>query len=785
MSYDSRYPPPPGVYGPPAPETRYASPRDEPASRAPRQTSSTRGGSSLSHGDSYRPYSPSGSNEMHTSYSSRDQGGRYPDPYHSMPPAYRSLADYGRRDSVRAPQGDFTFRVDKPPGVGDSSYDSYRPGVTTGRDRHRNKDGAAQHRNRQDRNRRPRYQAGRIFHRFVPADRPILHASHSDAPTESFLDSSTGVVYKAIDELSDSDEADMDISDTSGVDDATHEPSAKRARVKLDQTLSGDIAPKWSNPDPYTALPPLDESAAHKKKDVVQLIRKARMHPASESKKASVPAEAEDFIRCDLNDSDDSDAGKVRGHMSLPEGEAAAATAPPTGAGVPEAPTWPRLTVSAQLQQQQHQPAQLLHSEMQNPLPGVSIGSLQPPSRNTASDPPDQTSRKRKPDADREVSSDLGSRKRTHDDEIKFSEYAKLRKPSKMPVHGFITQEWRKQDGEDSCPWMRDLAPLRSALQISIRLHMEIFDFYDLVKPRRFEERIRKDLVDRLNRLVRKRYSDVQILPFGSFMSGLYLPTGDMDLVFCSDRYRVGGAPQYNSKNTLWRLADYLRSRKVVFANKVDVIAKAKVPLVKYVDDETGLKVDISFENLTGVAAIKTFQAWKEQYPAMPVLVTVIKHFLLMRGLNEPVNGGIGGFSVICLVVSMLQMMPQVQSRDLLPEHHLGMMLMEFFDLYGNRFNYKTTAISMNPPRYIPKTQVTTFAYKNPDRLSIIDPNNPENDIAGGSSNTERIMRYFSEAFGMLRQRMTTLAERSSDPSGQNSILKKLHEKLYGPCEDD
>lgn len=223
------------------------------------------------------------------------------------------------------------------------------------------------------------------------------------------------------------------------------------------------------------------------------------------------------------------------------------------------------------------------------------------------------------------------------------------------------------------------------------------------MKPRRFEERIRKDLVDKLERLIRKRFSDVKILPFGSFMSGLYLPTGDMDLVFCSDRYYSGGSPQYNSKNTLWRLSDYLRRNRVVAEGQVEVISRAKVPLVKYIDDQTGLKVDISFENLTGVTAINTFQAWKKQYPAMPILVTVIKHFLLMRGLNEPVNGGIGGFSVICLVVSMLQLMPQVQSRNLTPEHHLGMMLMEFLDLYGNRFNYKTTAISMNPPGYIPK----------------------------------------------------------------------------------
>ena len=138
----------------------------------------------------------------------------------------------------------------------------------------------------------------------------------------------------------------------------------------------------------------------------------------------------------------------------------------------------------------------------------------------------------------------------------------------------------------------------------------------------------------------------------------------------------------------------------------VELIRGAKVPLVKFIDSRTGLKVDVSFENTTGLKAIETFRYWKKQYPAMPVLVTLIKHFLAMRGLNEPVNGGIGGFSVICLVVSMLQQMPDIQSRSKNGEHYYGDLLMDFFDLYGNRFNYQTMAISLNPPGYIPKVSV-------------------------------------------------------------------------------
>lgn len=193
--------------------------------------------------------------------------------------------------------------------------------------------------------------------------------------------------------------------------------------------------------------------------------------------------------------------------------------------------------------------------------------------------------------------------------------------------------------------------------------------------------------------------------PFGSFMSGLYLPTGDMDLAFCSHGFVNGGPPKMFAANQHNQLARFLQNQRMAVNNRIESIKKARVPLAKYVDQTTGLKIDISFENTSGLVAINTFKAWKEQYPAMPILVTVIKQFLLMRGLNEPVNGGIGGFSVICMVVSMLQLIPEVQSGDMVPEHHLGYLLMLFFDLYGNRFDYVTTALRLNPPGYINKVR--------------------------------------------------------------------------------
>jgi non-canonical poly(A) RNA polymerase PAPD5/7 len=232
-------------------------------------------------------------------------------------------------------------------------------------------------------------------------------------------------------------------------------------------------------------------------------------------------------------------------------------------------------------------------------------------------------------------------------------------------------------------------------------------DFYCYVKPRDFEQRIRSNLVEDLSVSVKRHFRNSRILSFGSFPAGLYLPTADMDIVCVSNEFMNKGKKvlcQVN--NQMHQFGRFLDREKIPIPGTVEVITRAKVPIIKYVDRLTGLRVDISFENDTGLVANKTFQDWKTEFPAMPILVTLIKHLLAMRGLNEPVNGGIGGFSTICLVVSLLQNIPQVQSRNMIPEHHLGEILMEFFDLYGNQLNTATTAISMKPPGYVPKVNL-------------------------------------------------------------------------------
>lgn len=237
------------------------------------------------------------------------------------------------------------------------------------------------------------------------------------------------------------------------------------------------------------------------------------------------------------------------------------------------------------------------------------------------------------------------------------------------------------------------------------RLHKEIIDFHGWVRPKEYEQEVRADVLRRLSRAFNQIENGGVLKAFGSYAAGLYLPTGDMDLVWLQLGFRPGqtgenGLPPPPTKSLLNKFARRLRDTRIARGNSVQLIPWAKVPIIKFIDDVSGIRVDLSFNNDTGVAANETVQKWKAQYPAMPIIVSIIKQFLKVRGLNDVAVGGLGGFSIICLVTSLIQHIPGSN-----PPSNLGDMLLQFFNLYGNLIDKATVAIRLDPPGYIDKVR--------------------------------------------------------------------------------
>ncbi|KAF2865968.1 hypothetical protein BDV95DRAFT_244021 [Massariosphaeria phaeospora] len=503
----------------------------------------------------------------------------------------------------------------------------------------------------------------RFFRQPAPHERPLLQ-SHDGEDNERVLGVAEGSnKFRSTDDMSDEEEIRYKIA---------RGPSSIRA--------DGSSVPQWSNPDPYTSAPPVDEKTGVKI-DLVKWIQSKKNEDAEQAEAHNAVAANDDYISFgSLND-----LGAPRG----PANPLLAAQWSVEAAGLPQRP------------QQSGRPSKRKHAE-----------------------------------PDRE-----------------------------------IIEEWLPDEDLHPAPWVikRNYSHLIHT-PIS-RLHNEILDFHEFVEPTDKDAEVRKSLVQRLqSALGNSRFPGQSscLHCFGSYPAGLYLPTADMDLVYASNRHHAGGPPsidfgdQRQVIRTLREAANALKHRGI--AQNITCIHKAKVPIIKFVDQLTGIPVDISFENLSGVKAQSTFRRWKTEFPDLPPLVSLVKQFLVMRGLNEVHNGGLGGFTVICLVVTIIHLRSDKAS--------LGDLFLDFLDFYGNKFDLASQRIIMKHPYIVDKGAYSIDGRaEKPTQLSIQDPNKSDNNISGGSHRAAYVFKIFSQAHKTLTDQMDILYD-SGD--GESSALQSI-----------
>ncbi|XP_036399493.1 terminal nucleotidyltransferase 4B [Megalops cyprinoides] len=281
-------------------------------------------------------------------------------------------------------------------------------------------------------------------------------------------------------------------------------------------------------------------------------------------------------------------------------------------------------------------------------------------------------------------------------------------------------------------------------------LHEEIKDFYEYMSPRPEEERMRMEVVERIEGVIKDLWPSADVQVFGSFSTGLYLPTSDIDLVVFG---KWDNLP-------LWTLEEALRKRNVADENSIKVLDKATVPIIKLTDLHTEVKVDISFNVQNGVKAAVLIKEFKKKYPVLPYLVLVLKQFLLQRDLNEVFTGGIGSYSLFLMAVSFLQLHYREDASS--PNTNIGVLLIEFFELYGRHFNYLKTGIRIKDGGcYVAKDEVQknmVDGYR-PSMLYIEDPLQPGNDVGRSSYGAMQVKQAFDYAYVVLSHAVSPIAK--------------------------
>ncbi|CAG0880589.1 unnamed protein product [Cyprideis torosa] len=340
-------------------------------------------------------------------------------------------------------------------------------------------------------------------------------------------------------------------------------------------------------------------------------------------------------------------------------------------------------------------------------------------------------------------------------------------------------------DTHSKTPWR-----IRESYLPHIRgLHQEIEDFYEYIRPTTEESEMRCWVVRRMYKAIHSRWRNAYIEVYGSFRTGLYLPVGDIDMVI------IG---RWSHEPPLRALVNLLIEENLVLPHHFKILDRASVPIVKIVDAETDVRVDISFNNLGGLRAVSLIKDLCRKYPCFPKLVMVLKQFLYQRCLNEVFTGGVSSYSVILMTASFLQLHPR--GKEVChPEVNLGVLLMEFFELYGRIFQYDTVAIRVTDNGgYCTKEErevkyklrgsspsarifsLNKFVYARSrvppiitggTRLCIEDPFLPGHDVSKGSYQIDAMIEAFDWAFVELSAHFMN---NPMDKPSEESVLGKL-----------
>ncbi|XP_052178221.1 uncharacterized protein LOC127791992 [Diospyros lotus] len=292
--------------------------------------------------------------------------------------------------------------------------------------------------------------------------------------------------------------------------------------------------------------------------------------------------------------------------------------------------------------------------------------------------------------------------------------------------------------------WFRPNYRFKSPM---LQLHKEILDFCDFLSPTPEEQASRNAAVECVFDVIRYIWPHCEVEVFGSFKTGLYLPSSDIDVVILGSDVKT---PQIG----LQALARALSQRGI--AKKIQVIARARVPIIKFIEKRSGIAFDLSFDVDNGPKAAEFIKEAVSKWPPLRPLCLILKVFLQQRELNEVYTGGIGSYALLVMLIAMLQSLHKQQG---FPEHNLGVLLVNFFDIYGRKLNTSEVGVSCKGPGTFFSKSSKGFAVKGrPFLISIEDPQAPENDIGKNSFGYFQVRSAFAMAFSTLTNAKTILS---------------------------
>ncbi|KAL3674785.1 hypothetical protein V7S43_000713 [Phytophthora oleae] len=186
-------------------------------------------------------------------------------------------------------------------------------------------------------------------------------------------------------------------------------------------------------------------------------------------------------------------------------------------------------------------------------------------------------------------------------------------------------------------------------------LHEEILEYTKYTKKTVEKMAVHiEEMIANVRVCVQSLWPQSKVEAFGSYSTGIWLPSSDVDLVIL-DVVEVNDS-KLTAKH-LRELANVLEKKKWV--ESLLCLDTAKVPVLKLVSAETSVPIDITFESAathSGLLARDLIKRYADNMPELYPLAIVFKQLLRERDLNDAYTGGLSSYSVVLMIIHFSQL---------------------------------------------------------------------------------------------------------------------------------
>jgi len=157
--------------------------------------------------------------------------------------------------------------------------------------------------------------------------------------------------------------------------------------------------------------------------------------------------------------------------------------------------------------------------------------------------------------------------------------------------------------------------------------------------------RSRESLTKHLKGLLFRRFGKNAVVEvFGSSVTNLSIGTGDLDLCL--------SFKNKTPRKVLRKISGLLHEEGM---EDIQLIPKARIPIVKFKDPRSGLDVDISLDNRLAIYNSMMLKSYAQE-DRLRLLVQMVKYWASRRGINNAFEGSLSSYAWTLLTIQHAQM---------------------------------------------------------------------------------------------------------------------------------